>query len=247
MSVVASTPPTLVVFFVALALVSPKRAWAEVAPAPGAPDVVSAASCPVAWVVSEGITASHFPVAGRRFQGEIVTTHGVLAPAELADRSDAWNAWGPALGVRLFPVRVLYLGAEGEAGGVLNTQLVPVGAGLTMPAPSRPGHFSGMLTLGAIAGVSVPVWPLDLSLEVLAGFRALVPKEPWTETQVVRRIEPRVGLGVWLTSWTTLRAVAGVEPSAQPAVTASLLFEFHMRTYDGFFPRRRTSTDGKRY
>jgi len=54
-------------------------------------------------------------------------------------------------------------------------------------------------------------------------------------------VEPRAGVALRVYPWLTLRALVGVDPLADGAVSASVLFELHTRTYDGFFQRRRVA------
>lgn len=136
--------------------------------------------------------------------------------------------------------------------------------------PALAMHATGLQlrSLGAIVGASVPVWRFDLSLEVLGGFRALSPYFDWdhpsaahaagggcwkgvrqsttcpsidTDWTLRGHVEPRAGVALRVYPWLTLRALVGVDPLADGAVSASVLFELHTRTYDGFFQRRRVA------
>jgi hypothetical protein len=180
----------------------------------------------------------------------------------------AWTAVGPALRLSFFVPRVVYVGAEGSFGGAFarSSDTAPTAADGTRPLPQYAMHASsGMVaSLGSIVGASIPAWRFDLSAELFSGFRALNPDLAWrssaaanaaaggcwddpkygvtcpsldTGTTVVGRVEPRGGLALRLTPWITLRGLGGYDLVGH-GWSATSLFEFHSRVYDGFHARR---------
>jgi hypothetical protein len=225
------------------------------------------------WVIGLGPSFAHFPVTGMRFTGAVAEQHGVVAPFSLrGDGLGAWTSISPTLRLAIFPARVFYAGIEGQAGAGLTPTSHPA---LTWDGPGKPValpaamamHPTGLSfrSLGAVVGVSVPVWRFDVSAEILGGFRALSPDLGWDRPQAasaaaggcwsagkygpvcpsietgwtfIPHVEPRAGVALRVSPWVTLRALVGFDPFAGGAVSAGALLEIHTRTYDGFYPRR---------
>jgi hypothetical protein len=207
------------------------------------------------------------------FDATVSGRHGPSAALRLTgDALGTWTTVGPMLRLAVFAPRVFYLGVEGQfglahapGGSIVPTQLDA--SGRAVPAPAfalSPDSPQLSHSIGAIAGVSVPVWRFDLSLEVFGGVRALKPSFSFASPGLVSgaaggcwksdggstcpsvdfhsayapRIEPRAGLAFRITPWVTVRALGGVEPLVRGAFSATALIELHLRSYDGFYPRQ---------
>jgi hypothetical protein len=175
----------------------------------------------------------------------------------------------------VFPLRIFYFGAEvtwgaGPLSGRLNSPVSPASGPqpLSLSSSSLAMHatYFSMVSVGGIVGASVPLWHVDLSVEVFTGFRAVSPNLefdnatqaqqvaggcwtsqrgrpvcPWIDTgeTYAARLEPRVGLAYRLTPWVSARALVGFDALAHGAVHVATVLEIHTRSYDGFFPRLR--------
>ena len=156
-----------------------------------------------AWVVGLGPTVAHFPVAGVRFSGSVAESYRNDSAFRLrGDGLGTWTSVAPTLRLTLFPARVFYVGAEGQAGAGFVPEAHP---GLTSDAPgpavalppALAVHTTGFSfrSLGVVAGVSVPVWRFDVSAEVLGGFRALSLGLAWDDP----RAATTASGGCWMT------------------------------------------------
>ena len=122
-----------------------------------------------------------------------------------------------------------------------------------------------MMSLGAVAGASLPVGRFDFSVELFGGFRALSPDVQFNDQAaaaaalggcsadakqksacpgtngnswaVDARLEPRAGMAVWLSRDVTVRVLAGFDALADRAIHVGAMIELHTRTFDGFFTR----------
>jgi hypothetical protein len=220
------------------------------------------------WVFSIGPTVSHFPTPTTHF---LATAGGHSFDVD-GKSLGSFTGGGFALRLAMFPTRVLYVGVEAHAGlgSLPEVHLTPpVGPG-GAPFPALAIHSTEFVTrsLGSVVGASVPVGPVDFSLEVFSGYRIVSPEFDWdhpaaaihaaggctqgsrggslcpgvdVDSPFVARVEPRGGLAVRLSPWFTLRGLVGVDPLAHAAVTGALLLEAHTRSYDGFYPRVRAA------
>jgi hypothetical protein len=235
----------------------------------------------LAWVVSIGPSFDINPMIGSRFS---VSAAGANGPVPLfaisgRDFQDRGVSIAPyTFRLTLFPRRVFYFGMEAVwpgSVGVLSGPVQPTSdrrAAADTSASSRSSgalamHGTGfwMMTLGGVAGASLPVGRFDFSVELFGGLRALsanlefdnsaaaatalggcwldaqqkpvCPGTPFTDWSVQARLEPRLGIAVRLSRIATARVLVGFDALALGAVHVGALIELHSRSYDAFFVR----------
>jgi hypothetical protein len=227
-------------------------------------------------VVGVGPTIASFPVNGLYFDTPVSTRTGLRGPLRVSgDALGRWTSVAASLRIAFFLPRVLYLGVEGDAGRA-NAPSVDVAptivgsSGRSQPALAMQASSIEERSLGGIAGVSLPAWRFDFSLEVFGGFQALGPSWIWRSASAASaavggcwtytagsttcpstdgewtfspRLEPRAGIAFRLEPWVTLRALAGMDPLLHQAWAASALLEFHTLAYDGFYRRARAVSE----
>jgi hypothetical protein len=185
-----------------------------------------------------GASVRRFSLDGMHFEG--VAQH---------DRAVAFNLRGADLGagdvtavtsdLRMLTGlgRHLYLGLEGELGGVAVD-------GDTMQRATQtltPGNAL-FLGGGGFVGVRTGGRGLRLRAELYGGVRALIEEveshdgictSPTSMRAVAPAIEPRLALETWLTPYATLGANFGANALAERDYSVGLLLSMHARAFDG--------------
>jgi hypothetical protein len=233
-----------------------------------------------AWVISIGPSVDVNPIIGSRFSVSATRAQGsvplfALSGRDFQDRAVAIAPY--TLRVTLFPRRIFYLGIEAlwpGAFGVLSGQVHPTSdartaadtqsSSLSSAALAMHGTGFFMVSLGGVAGASLPLGRFDLSVELFGGFRALSPDlqfndpsaaaaalggcwlnekqkpacpTPVADWAVNARLEPRVSIAYRLSRIATARVLVGFDALALGAVHVGALIELHTRSYDAFFTR----------
>ena len=133
-------------------------------------------------------------------------------------------------------------------------------------------HSAGsfMFSLGGVVGASLPAGRFDFSVELFGGFRTIAPQlefnhpsaattalggcsidtnqtqwcpgTPVSHYAVGARLEPRAGIAIRISQVVAARVLVGFDALALGAVHVGAMFEFHTRSYDGFFARPTNAT-----
>jgi hypothetical protein len=234
-----------------------------------------------AWVISIGPSVDVNPMIGSRFSVSAAGAHGPVPLFAISGRDfqDRGVAIAPyTFRVTMFPRRVFYLGIEAlwpGSVGVLSGPVHPTSdlrvaadtsaSSLSSGALAMHGTSFWMMSLGGVAGASLPIGRFDFSVELFGGFRALstdlefndssaaaaalggcwidakqkqvCPGTPVVDWAVNARLEPRLGIAVRLSRIATARVLVGFDALALGAVHVGALIELHSRSYDAFFVR----------
>jgi len=133
------------------------------------------------WVLSLGPSIARFSEPGVTFAGTVTGPHTAGWPFAVRGADlGRWTSVSPTMRLSFFPVRVLYVGVEGQTG--VMSQL-PETTAYPGPVPSdrTAVHTTGFSSrsLGSLVGVSLPAWRFDFSAELFSGFRALSLDFDW--------------------------------------------------------------------
>lgn len=191
---------------------------------------------------------SYVPSARDRFDGHVQSSAMGYQFSGDSLGDSALRAFGAEIGADYAVTPLVYVGAA-AAWGEGEWSATPFSAG-NMTVQPRGTVDSHMWLTGVRAGVRLPLGPVSVRAELLAGAQwmlldqlastgsaaaagAAAPSMTASAQSVAWLLEPRAAVDLWTTPYTVLSAFGTMPGFDARGANGGLLFAWHLRSFDG--------------